>query len=328
MTKCALIGYGYWGPNLARNLYDSRDCDLAYICDSDEERLKKAKDKYPLVDVTAFSDTILQDKSVDAVLVATPIASHFSIAKAALENGKDVFVEKPMTNSVRDAEELIDLASKNDRVLMVGHTFEYSPPVLKVKELLDSDELGEILFISSTRVNLGIHQRDVSVIWDLASHDVSILINWLGEEPTSMHVLGRGCFFRDVPDVAFLSMRFPSDVIANVEVSWLSPTKLRRTTVVGAKKMLIYDDTEHLEKIRLFDKGVVFKEPEDFGEFQLSYRTGNVLSPFLENYEPLQKEVLHFLDCIKSRKSPRTDGLCGLRVVRALEMAERSLNGS
>jgi len=328
MTKCALIGYGYWGPNLARNLYESRECDLRYICDTDEERLKKAKEKYPLVDITAFSSTVIEDKDVDAVLVATPIASHFELAKSAILSGKDVFVEKPMTNSSHDAVELVRMADENDRILMVGHTFEYSPPVLKVKELLDAGELGEILFISSTRVNLGIHQRDVSVIWDLAPHDISILVSWLGEEPASMHVVGRGCFIRDVPDVAFLSMRFPSSVIANVEVSWLSPTKLRRTTVVGARKMLIYDDTEHMEKIRLFDKGVVFKEPKDFGEFQLSYRMGNVLSPFVENYEPLQLEISHFLDCVRNRKTPRTDGQCGLRVVRALEMAERSLNGA
>jgi predicted dehydrogenase len=326
MVKCALIGYGYWGPNLARNIYEARDCDLVYICDSVEERLKKAKEKFPLVDVTRFSSTIFEDDRIEAVFIATPIASHYELARTALLSNKDVFVEKPMTNSVRDAEALIELALDNERILMVGHTFEYSPPVLKVKELLLKGELGDVLFISSTRVNLGIHQRDVSVVWDLAPHDISILVNWLEEEPSSMHVVGRGCFMADVPDVAFLSMRFPSGVIANIEVSWLSPTKLRRTTVVGAKKMLVYDDTEHLEKIRVFDKGVIFKEPEDFGEFQLSYRTGNVLSPFLENYEPLQAEVLQFLDCVTNRKTPKTDGQCGLRVVRALEMAEKSLN--
>jgi len=325
MTRCALIGYGYWGPNLARNLYDKRDCDLRYICDMDEERLKKAKDKYPLVDITRFSSTVFEDDEIQAVFIATPIASHFEVAREALLSGKDVFVEKPIANNTKDAEELVKLAEKGKNVLMVGHTFEYSPPVLKVKELLDKGELGDILFISSIRVNLGIHQKDVSVIWDLASHDISILIYWLGEEPSSMKVLGRGCVLSAVPDVAFLSMDFPSNVIANVEVSWLSPTKLRRTTVVGTKKMLIYDDTEHLEKIRVFDKGVVFKEPKDFGEFQLTYRTGDVISPLLENFEPLQAEVSHFLDCVKERRRPRTDGECGLRVVRALEMAEMSL---
>jgi predicted dehydrogenase len=291
----------------------------------DEEKLKKARDKYPLVDVTRFSSTILEDDEIQAVFVATPIASHFEIAKEVLLSGKDVFVEKPIANSSKCAKELIDLAEKTGNILMVGHTFEYSPPVLKVKELLDKGELGEILFISSIRVNLGIHQPDVSVIWDLAPHDISILIYWLGEEPKSMKVLGRGCVMSAVPDVAFLSMDFPSNVIANVEVSWLSPTKLRRTTIVGTKKMLIYDDTEHLEKIRVFDKGVVFKEPRDFGEFQLSYRTGDVVSPLLENFEPLQAEVAHFLECVKERKKPQTDGECGLRVVRALEMAEMSL---
>lgn len=326
MIKCALIGYDYWGPNLARNLYENRDCDLMYICDVDERRLKKAKDRFPLVDITSFSSTIMEDESVQAVLIATPIGSHFGLAKEALLSGKDVFVEKPMTNTSRDAQELVDLAEKGGNILMVGHTFEYSPPVLKVKELLDQGELGDILFISSTRVNLGIHQRDVSVIWDLAPHDISILMNWLGEEPSSMHVLGRGCVMSEIPDVAFLSMNFPSHVIANIEVSWLSPTKLRRTTVVGSRKMLVYDDTEHLEKIRVFDKGVVFKEPEDFGEFQLSYRTGNVVSPFVENYEPLQAEISHFLECVRERRTPRTDGRCGLRVVKALEMAERFLH--
>jgi predicted dehydrogenase len=323
--NCALIGYGYWGPNLARNIQENRDCSLKYVCDLREDRLQNAKGKYPSIEVTPHEERVFKDPQVQAVFIATPIASHFELARKALSSGKDVFVEKPITSNSRDAEQLIELAEKRGSILMVGHIFEYSPSVLKVKELLSEGVLGDVLFISCTRVNLGIHQRDASVIWDLASHDISILIHWLEEEPSSMYVLGRGCVMSGVPDVAFLDIAFPSKVIANVEVSWLSPTKLRRTTVVGTKKMLIYDDTEHLEKIRIFDKGVVFTEPRDFGEFHLSYRTGDVVSPFLENYEPMQAEISHFVDCVKHRETPKTDGRCGLRVVKALEMAEDSL---
>jgi predicted dehydrogenase len=209
---------------------------------------------------------------------------------------------------------------------MVGHTFVFSPPVRKVKELIDAGELGEIYFITTQRVNLGLHQKDVSVIWDLAPHDLSILYHWLGEAPASVSVTGRGCIVPSIPDVAFVNLRFPSGVVAEVQVSWLSPVKLRRTIVVGSKKMLIYDDTESVEKVKVYDHGVDFKEPTDFGEFQLSYRTGDIVAPKISGAEPLYLEAQHFVHSARSGEPPLTDGWAGLRVVASLEAAQASLD--
>ncbi len=205
---------------------------------------------------------------------------------------------------------------------MVGHTFEFSSPVITIKELIASGELGDIYYISSSRINLGLHQKDVSVIWDLAPHDFSILFDWLGEEPEHVSAIGRGCVKCEIPDVAFVTLRFPSGAIAEVQLSWLSPVKLRRTLVVGSKKMLVYDDTESVEKVKVFDHGVNLVEPSSFGEFQMSYRTGDIVSPHLDAGEPLFLEAAHFVDCVRTGKTPKTDGASGLRVVRALEQAE------
>src|SRR5450759_234792 len=325
MTTIAIVGYGYWGPNLLRNYMELPGATVKWVCEKRRDALDRACLRYPSVNATTEFEQVLNDDTVDAVVIATPITTHYPLAKAALLAGKHVFVEKPMTTTADEAMELIDLADKAGLTLMVGHTFVFSPPVRKVKELIDSGELGEIHFITSTRVNLGLHQKDASVVWDLGPHDLSIIYYWLAETASSVHVTGRGCVTADNPDVAFINLCFPSGVVASIEVSWLAPMKLRRTVVVGSRKMLLYDDTESVEKVKLYDHGVSFKDPETFGEFQLSYRTGDILSPKLATTEPLFAEATHFLECIQSGQRPITDGLAGLCVVASLEAAERSL---
>jgi predicted dehydrogenase len=323
----ALVGYGYWGPNLLRNYMDLPGARVVWVCDKRPEALSKAQSRYPAVAATTDLEVVLNDPHVDAVLIATPISTHFPIAKAALEAGKHVFVEKPMTADTAQACELVRLAEDRHRTLMVGHTFVFSPPVRKVKEILESGDLGEVYFVTTQRVNLGLHQKDVSVVWDLAPHDLSILYYWLGEAAESVNVTGRGCVVPEIPDVAFMNLRFPSGVVAEIQASWLSPVKLRRTIVVGSQKMLVYDDTENVEKVKIFDHGVDFKEPADFGEFQLSYRTGDIVAPKIPTVEPLFLEGQHFVDSVLNGSAPITDGWAGLRVVASLEAAQASLDG-
>jgi len=323
--RIALVGYGYWGPNLLRNYMELPGAQVAWVCDRRPEALATAQSRYPAIAATTDLEVVLKDAAVDAVLVATPISTHHAIAKAALETGKHVFVEKPMTADAAQARELVELAAERGLTLMVGHTFVYSPPVSKVKELIDQDVLGEIYFITTQRVNLGLHQQDASVVWDLAPHDLSILYYWLGEAAGSVAVTGRGCIVPSIPDVAFINLKFPSGVVAEIQASWLSPVKLRRTIVVGSKKMLLYDDTENVEKVKVFDHGVQLTEPHGFGEFQLSYRTGDIVSPKIEHSEPLKLEAQEFLGAIAERRQPLSDGASGLQVVASLESAEYSL---
>jgi len=321
----ALVGYGYWGPNLLRNYMELPDVEMKWVCERDARRLGKAKSRYPSVTATDDYSDVLNDPDVDAVVIATPISTHFELAMAAVKAGKHTFVEKPMTASVLEGRALVAAAEAHHVTLMVGHTFEFSAPVVAIKELIASGELGDIYYISSSRINLGLHQKDVSVIWDLAPHDFSILFDWLGEEPEHVSAVGRGCVKQDIPDVAFVTLRFPSGAVAEVQLSWLSPVKLRRTLVVGSKKMLVYDDTESVEKVKVFDHGVNLTEPGSFGEFQLSYRTGDIVSPHLDPCEPLYVEAQHFIHSIRTSTRPKTDGISGLRVVRALERAEDSM---
>jgi predicted dehydrogenase len=325
MIVVALVGYGYWGPNLLRNYMDLPGARMKTVCDLRPEVLAKAKARYPAVHTTTSFDEVLGDDEIDAVLIATPISTHYRLARAALLAEKHVFVEKPITASAAEACELVELASSAGLVLMVGHTFVFSPPVRKVKEIIASGHLGEVRFITSSRVNLGLHQKDVSVVWDLATHDLSILYYWLDETAVNISVTGRGCVRSLIPDVAFVNLRFASGLIALLDVAWLSPVKLRRTVVVGSERMLLYNDTEAVEKVKIFDQGVDFKDPESFGEFQLSYRTGDIVAPKLDLTEPLFAEASHFLGCIDSGEEPITDGLAGLRVVASLEAADYSL---
>jgi predicted dehydrogenase len=328
MVRVAVIGAGYWGPNLVRNLIENPLCTDVTVCDVDAERLRRILRRYPGVCVTTDPAEVFASTKIDAVMIATPPKTHFELARETLRHGKHVFVEKPFTLSSEDAVRLIALAEERKQVLMVGHTFEYSPPVRKIKEIIRSGELGKICFISTTRVNLGLHQKDSSVLWDLAPHDLSMLLYWLDEVPEEVRAMGKDFVQPGIPDVAFVFMRFASGAIAHIQVSWLAPSKLRQTTIVGGAKMLIYDDTQNIEQVKIFDKGVKYRDPDSFGEYHLSYRMGDIVSPRIETYEPLQAEVADFLESITENRQPATGGEQGLRVVRVLEAAERSLSNS
>ena len=323
-----LVGAGYWGKNLIRNFVESKECDLDIVCDVDEGKLVNIKKRYPELKTTSDYLSIINNESIDGIAIATNVNSHYELAKMSLENGKHVFVEKPMADSLKNAEKLVELADKNKLTLMVGHTFLYSPPVIKIKEILDSDGIGKVYYISSSRVNLGIHQSDVSVIFDLAPHDFSIIFYWLNEIPIKVSCVGYDYIQKGIPDVAFINLIFASGIIAHIEVSWLAPSKLRRTTIVGEKKMILYDDTESMEKVKIFDQGVDYLDPKGFGEFHLSYRVGDIVAPRIESTEPLATEVSHFCNCMKTGEKPRSDGVNGLQVVRVLEAAEKSLRNS
>ena len=322
-----LVGYGYWGPNLLRNLMIIPGCRVVACCDKYADRLEKVSERYPSVKLISDYQELLATEEVDAVVIATPVNTHYRMAAEALTHGKHVFVEKPMATTSIDARDLVDKAEDRGLVLMVGHTFLYSPPVNKIKELIDSGALGDIYYISSSRVNLGIHQPDVSVIWDLAPHDFSIIFYWLSEEPTFVSASGRDFIQRGLHDVAFIDLEFPSGAVAHVQDSWLSPAKRRQMTIVGSEKMVIYDDTNFEEQVRVFDKGVsLVDDPDTFGKHQLTYRTGDITTPRLEALEPLAIELSHFIDCIVGGMRSRTDGLHGLAIVKALEAADRSIN--
>lgn len=324
MTKVGLIGLGYWGPNLARVLNQSQKCEFAACCDLDAKSLEKMTRQYPRVKGFQNPDELLAS-DVDAVVIATPISTHYALARQALECGKHVLVEKPLTDRSDKADELAALADNSRHILMTGHTFLFSPPVVKVKELMDSGDIGDLFYISFSRVNLGLYQKDVDVVWDLAVHDISILLYWVSDFPVRASSFGRSCIQQQSNnDVAFLWLEFPSGLVASCEVSWLSPQKMRRTCVVGSKRMIVYDDTEPSEKVKIYDRGVVVHPPESFGEFQLTYRMGDVVSPNLKNVEPLLVEVEHFAHCIETGERPRSDGRFGADVVRVIEMATHS----
>jgi predicted dehydrogenase len=319
MFKVGLVGLGYWGPNLARVLGNNERCEFAACCDLDPRKLNKITRQYPSVrGYRDFGEFLESD--IDAVLIATNIGTHYDLAKRALMRNKHVFVEKPLANSSDKAAELTRIGHAVGRTLMTGHTFIYSPPVIKVKELIDSGALGALRYVSVSRVNLGLYQNDVDVIWDLAVHDLSILLYWLGEYPIDAWSFGRACIHTK-RDVAFLWYRFPSGVIASCEVSWLAPQKMRRTCVIGSDKMVVYDDLDPGEKIKIFERGVNLAPPSDFGEFQLTYRMGDVISPNLANVEPLAMEIDHFLKCVETGEAPITSGEFGTEVVRAIEIA-------
>jgi len=319
-----VIGLGYWGPNLVRNLHEIEAGDVLAVCDAREERLEAIGRRYPAVRRTTCFDDLLVDPELDAIVIATPVSTHFELAAAALRAGKHVFVEKPLAASSAEAVELIELADDSGLVLMPGHTFLYSPPVEAIRDLIHSGELGEIYFLSTSRVNLGLHQPDVSVAWDLGPHDFSILRYWLEETPTYASALSRGCILPRTPDVAFINLEFPSGTIAHVELSWLAPSKLRRTTVVGSQKMVVYDDTSN-EPVRIFDSGVMPKDPETFGEYRLAYRTGDIVSPRIEVAEPLGVELTDFCEAIRTGSTPRSSAELGLEVVRTIEAVDASL---
>lgn len=319
-----VVGLGYWGPNLLRVLADEPEFEVRWICDLDDSRLERFRRRYPAARTTQKFQDLLDDPDLDAVVIATPVFTHVELATRGLLAGKHTFVEKPLATSSAGAQELARLAVARRRTLMCGQTFLYSPAVRAVKTMLDEGRLGDIYFISSSRVNLGLHQRDISVIWDLGPHDFSILLHWLDEFPKSVRAIGRDSIVEGIADVAFVSLEFPSGIVASVELSWLAPSKLRRTVLVGSDKMVVYDDGTP-EPVRLFDSGVVYRDPETFGEYHLSYRTGDVVSPQLDSYEPLNAELLHFAAQIHTGSPKLEDTRPALDVVRLAEAAELSL---
>jgi predicted dehydrogenase len=320
----AVVGLGYWGPNLLRVLGDNLDAEVRWLCDLDTERLAKYRRRHPDARASTRIDRVLGDPAVDAVIIATPVHTHYVLAAQALAAGKHVFVEKPLAQSSELADDLAALARENARILMCGHTFLYSPPVRAVKRMIEAGTLGDIYFISSSRVNLGLHQRDVSVIWDLGPHDFSILLYWLSELPTTVRAVGRDSIVKGIADVAFVTMTFGSGIVVNVELSWLAPSKLRRTVLVGSERMVIYDDGAP-EPVRLFDRGVVYRDPETFGEYHLSYRSGDVISPRIESYEPLGLEVADFIKAILTDDRMEFHTAIARSVVRIVEAADESL---
>ena len=323
-VNVGVVGLGYWGPNIARNLAEGERSALTWICDRREATLHAVHRRHPQARATTSYEEMLADPELDAVAIVTPVSTHFDLALAAIEAGKHVLIEKPLAASSTQAEELIHRADEAGVVLLPGHTFLYSPPVMKIKELLDAGELGDVYFLSLSRVNLGLHQADVSVVWDLAPHDLSILSFWVGTSPAEVSAMTRSCLFQSSPDVAFINLRYDTGTIAHLELSWLSPVKLRRTSIVGSKKMVIYDDTS-TEPIRVFDAGAELPPPETFGEFRLSYRTGDIVSPKVEATEPLSIEIADFCSAILDGVEPRSTPGIGLEVVRTIEAIERSV---
>jgi predicted dehydrogenase len=323
-VNIAVVGLGYWGPNVLRNLQELEQGEVSYVCDQRDEPLSQAVRRYPNLKPVLDFETVLADPAVEAVALCTPVTSHYDLAAGALAAGKHVFVEKPLASSSTEALELVDAASASDLVLMPGHTFLYSPPVTLSRELIQGGQLGDIYFITTSRVNLGLHQPDVSVVWDLAPHDFSILRYWLEEVPARVSAVSRSCMVEGTADVAFIDLEYASGTIAHVEIAWLAPSKLRRTAVVGSEKMLVYDDTSN-EPVRIFDSGATLPDPETFGEYRLTYRTGDIISPAVKAHEPLSLELTDFCQAVRTGAQPRSSAELGLDVVAMTEAVDRSL---
>ncbi len=327
--RVGIIGYGYWGPNIARNFAELHNSKVVAVADLKEEQRKRAQVKHPEAVLVKDYHELL-GLELDAVVVATPPVTHYAIAKDCLEQGLHVLVEKPLTLSSQHAQRLLEIASAKGLTLMVGHTFEYNTAVHALKAYIDSGELGEIYYLDTARLNLGLFQRDSNVLWDLAPHDISILLYLLGQIPVSVSAHGSPCVFKGIPDVAYLHLIFPDRKLAYVHVSWLDPCKVRRVTVVGSKKMAVYNDVENEQKIKIYDKGVDAPAyTSSFADFQCSYHYGDITIPRIRYAEPLKEECQHFIDCIQNHKEPCSSGKDGLCVVKILEAAQCSMdNGS
>jgi predicted dehydrogenase len=324
MLRIGVIGYGYWGPNIVRNFAGHQDCKVVAICDKSASALGRAASRHPGVTVTTDENEILKSTDVDAVAIVTPVSWHYPLAKKALENGKHVFVEKPFTATTAEAEDLIEIAERKHLQIMVDHTFLFTGAVRKIKQLIDEGALGPLYYYDSTRVNLGLFQHDVNVLWDLAPHDLAIMDYLIGLEPELVVATG-GAHFNSLEDVAYLTVYFPNKVIAHINVNWLSPVKVRTTLVGGQRRMLLWDDMDRGEKIRVYDKGADVRTEEGVHKLLVSYRSGDMWAPRVEELEALQLETRYFLDCIKDGVKPFNDGHAGLRVVKILEAAELSL---
>jgi len=324
MIRVGVIGYGYWGPNIVRNLHGLESTQVEMICDKSPGARARAKKSYPAIKTVADPNDVLTSPQIDAVAVVTPVWTHYELAKKALENGKHVFVEKPFTSSVAHAEELVELAARKNLIIMVDHTFLFTGVVRKIRELIEGGVLGDLYYYDSLRVNLGLFQHDVSVLWDLAPHDLSIMDYLIKGDPEAIVATGE-THLNSVEDVAYLTVYFPQHVIAHINVNWLSPVKIRTTLVGGQKKMLVWNDLVADEKLRVYDKGVKITSGEGLRDVLVSYRTGDMWAPQIEQPEALKVELDYFADCVKNGKSPFNDGHAGLRIVKMLEAAERSI---
>ncbi|MCA9236055.1 MAG: Gfo/Idh/MocA family oxidoreductase [Planctomycetales bacterium] len=328
MIRVAVIGAGYWGPNLIRNFAACPETELVAVCDRDQQRLTQVLRPYPGVEAITDFEQLLDRADIDAVAIATPVNTHAPLGVAALQAGKHVLVEKPLAGSVADAEQMVEAAAAANRVLMVDHTFIYSGPVQRIKQIVDSGEIGDLYFVDSVRINLGMFQHDVNVVWDLAPHDLSILDFLVGRLPRSISAFG-ACHANeaaDIEDVAYLNLDFSDGLLASFHVNWLSPVKVRHFIIGGSEKSIVYDDLEPTERIKVYDRGItVSDDVEAKRGVMIGYRTGDVWSPHVPQVEPLAKMVSHFAECIQQGKQPLTDGESGLRVVRILEAAQRSI---
>jgi predicted dehydrogenase len=322
--KIAVIGVGYWGPNLIRNFYQLPDVQVSFVCDLDESKMDNIKKFYPAIQVTTNYLDVVKNKEIDALCVATPLAAHHQIAQKALLNGKHVLVEKPLASNSKEAKELIQLAEKKKKILMVDHTFIFTGAVQKIKELIDKGEIGKINYFDSERINLGLIRPDSNVIWDLAPHDFSIMDYLFKEEPEYISAVASKHFSSGLEEMAHITLVYKNNLIGHVHLSWLSPVKLRKILIGGSKKMILYDDVEPTEKIRIYDKGIDIDSSE-ITPFNPLYRSGDVLIPKLDQTEALKKVAEHFLDCIKKNKKPLTNGEAGLRVVKMLEATQQSI---
>ena len=329
MIGVAVIGYGYWGPNLVRNFWEVPGARLVSVCDLRSERLAGVRSRYPAVETTSNLDDVLNDTRVDVVAVATPVSSHFEIAKRALEAGKHVFVEKPMTATTEEAMRLLEIADRKGLVIGVDHTFVYTGAIRKMRDLVVSGDIGDVYYYDSMRVNLGLFQHDVSVVWDLAVHDLSIMDYVLPSHPVAVSATGHAHVPGEPVNMAYLTLFFEQNLIAHVNVNWLAPVKVRQTLLGGSRKMIVYDDLEPSEKIKVYDKGITLNGGAQNGDrkYQMlvGYRAGDMWAPHLEVTEALSLELRQFIECVEKRTTPLTDGQAGLRVVRTLEAATRSM---
>lgn len=331
MVNIAMLGLGYWGPNLVRNLVSLEGAKLTALCDLDVKRAESFRQRFcPDARVIGDYRQLADDAEIDAVVIATPIRTHYELGSFLLAAGKHVFIEKPLARTTEECRKLIDLAALHNRVLMVGHVFEYNVAVQKIKQYIDGGELGKLFYVYSQRVNLGRIQHDVNALWSFAPHDISILNYWFGQEPVRISARGFCYLNTGVEDVVFVTLEYPNGVGAHLHLGWLDPRKVRLMTLVGSKKMLVYDDVSLDAKIRIYDKGIAdldnfLEAPDSFAQFQFQLRVGDLVVPTIQFGEPLQSECRHFINCITTGAPPNTDGQNGLRVVKALEAAERSL---
>lgn len=324
----AVIGYGYWGPNLVRNFSWLESTTVKYVCDISQDRLDKVKPLFPNVEVVTTSyQKVLEDPDVEAIAISTPVNTHFQLAKQALNAGKHVLVEKPMTDNVAQARELVDLAKSKNKILMVDHTFLYTGAVKKIKELIDSGEIGDVLYFDSVRVNLGLFQNDVNVLWDLAPHDLSILNYLIDKKPVKVSATGVAHVKGGMENIAYMTIFYEDTTIAHFHVNWLSPIKVRQILIGGSEKMIVYDDMENTEKIKVYDKGIEINENDKDAIYKtlIQYRTGDMFAPKLDGAEALKVECSHFVECIEQNRQPISNGVFGLEVVKMLEASQLSI---